>query len=91
MSKTIIIKYDGNYLAIDADNIYAITCTEAKIMGKPGVVKYSVEVYTLSDEMIEAGRAAWKKAFSDYELYMTTGIVRDHIWDEFAEDGSKIL
>ena len=52
---------------------------------------FSIEVYTLSDEMLEAGRNAWKKAFSDYELYMTTGIVRDHIWNEFADDGSKIL
>jgi hypothetical protein len=52
---------------------------------------YSVEVYSLSDEMIEQGRQAWMQAFSDWRLYNETGIVSKHNWFEFNEDGSKVL
>lgn len=52
---------------------------------------YTIEVYTLSDEMIEQGRKAWKAAFADWKLYVETGIISNHIWHEFHDDGSKIL
>ena len=52
---------------------------------------YTIEVYTLSDEMIEQGRKAWKAAFADWKLYVETGIISNHIWHEFNDDGSKIL
>ncbi len=52
---------------------------------------FSVEVYTLSDEMIEQGRKAYKRAFDDWKIYCDTGIVSGYIWNEFGEDGSLIL
>jgi exodeoxyribonuclease VIII len=52
---------------------------------------YSVEVYSLSDEMIEQGRQAWKQAFSDWRLYNEAGIVSKHNWFDFNDDGSKVL
>ena len=52
---------------------------------------HSIEVYSLGEEMIEQGRRAWKSAFADWKLYIDTGIISNHIWDEFNDDGSKIL
>ena len=52
---------------------------------------YSVEVYTLSDDMIEQGRKAWKRAFDDWKIYSETGIVSGYIWNDFDDDGSLIL
>ena len=49
---------------------------------------YSVEVYTLSDDMIEQGRKAWKRAFDDWKIYSETGIVSGYIWKDFDDDGS---
>ena len=55
------------------------------------VYPYTVEVYTLSDEMIEQGRNAWKQAFSDYEMYLETGVVPSYNWYQYANDGSYLL
>jgi hypothetical protein len=52
---------------------------------------YTVEVYALSEELIEQGRVAWKKAFSDYKLYIECGIVSGYNWNEFKEDGSLVI
>tara|TARA_R100001480_G_scaffold89833_6_gene96631 strand:- start:3250 stop:4005 length:756 start_codon:yes stop_codon:yes gene_type:complete len=52
---------------------------------------FSVEVYTLSDEMIEQGRKAWQRAFDDWKIYCDTGVVSGYIWNEFDNDGSLIL
>jgi hypothetical protein len=52
---------------------------------------HSIEVYSLGEAMIEQGRRAWKSAFADWKLYIDTGIISNHIWDEFNEDGSKVL
>ena len=52
---------------------------------------FSCEVYTLSDDFLEAGRQAWKQAFADYKLYVDTGIISKHNWFDFDDDGSKIL
>ena len=52
---------------------------------------YSVEVYTLGEDLIEAGRTAWKTAFSDWKLYVDTGVISKHNWFDFDDDGSKVL
>lgn len=52
---------------------------------------FSVEVYTLSDEFLDQGRRAWKKAFSDWKLYVDSGIVSGYNWSDFCDDGSLIL
>jgi hypothetical protein len=52
---------------------------------------FSVEVYGLSDEMIEQGRKVWKRSFSDWKIYVETGIVSGYHWNEFNNDGSLIL
>jgi len=52
---------------------------------------FSVEVYSLSNEMIDQGRKAWKRAFADWKIYKETGIVSGYIWESFNQDGSLIL
>lgn len=52
---------------------------------------FSVEVYTLSNEMIEQGRKAWKAAFADWKIYCDTGVISSYIWNDFDNDGSLIL
>ena len=52
---------------------------------------FSVEVYGLSDTMIEQGRNAWKRALNDWKIYKDTGIVSGFIWNDFSDDGSLIL
>ena len=52
---------------------------------------FSVEVYALSDEMIQQGRKGWQRAFNDWKIYDETGIISGFIWNEFNNDGSLIL
>lgn len=52
---------------------------------------FTVEVYALSEEMIEQGRNAWKQAFLDYEMYLETGVVPSYNWHQYANDGSYLL
>ena len=52
---------------------------------------FSVEVYGLSTEMIERGSMGWKKAFSDWKIYVETGIISGYNWNNFSNDGSLIL
>ena len=52
---------------------------------------FSVEVYTLSKEMIEQGRNAWKQAFADYQMYLETGVEPSYNWHQYANDGSYLL
>jgi len=52
---------------------------------------YTVEVYALGEELIEQGRRAWQKAFSDYKLYIECGIVSGYNWNDFKDDGSLVI
>jgi len=52
---------------------------------------FTVEVYGLSDEMIESGRKGWQKAFQDWKLYIETGLISGYNWNNFNNDGSLIL
>ena len=52
---------------------------------------FYVEVYALSDEMIQQGRKGWQRAFNDWKIYVETGIISGFIWNEFNNDGSLIL
>lgn len=52
---------------------------------------FSVEVYGLSEEMIEQGRRGWQRAFNDWKIYVETGIISGYIWANFSDDGSLIL
>lgn len=51
---------------------------------------YSVQVYTLSEEMLDQGRHAYKQALADWQLYKETGIITGYK-GERADDGSIIL
>lgn len=52
---------------------------------------FTVEVYALSEEMIEQGRLAWKQAFADYQMYLETGVIPSYNWYQYANDGSYLL
>lgn len=71
------------------DNIPGIN--HFKFITVETVYPFSVEVYTLSEEMLEQGRNAWKAAFKDYELYLETGISTSYNWYQYAKDGSYLL
>jgi len=52
---------------------------------------HTCEVYTLSDEMIEFGRNAYKQAFEKWKIYLESGNVPGYHWYQFAKDGSYVL
>ena len=52
---------------------------------------HTCEVYTLSDEMIEFGRNAYKQAFEKWKIYLESGNVPSYHWYQFAKDGSYVL
>ena len=52
---------------------------------------YTVEVYGLSEDLIERGREAWKNAFYDYKFYLNTGIITGYRNSNRDEDGTIIL
>lgn len=52
---------------------------------------YTVEVFAMSDDMIEYGRDAWRIAFKSWKEYLETNDVGSFYWEQFNKDGSLIL
>lgn len=52
---------------------------------------YSIEVYGLSDDMIERGRFEYKKALESWKLYKDTGVILGYESENRNEDGSIII
>lgn len=52
---------------------------------------YTIEVYSLSEEMIEKGRNAYKSAIESWKLYLDTGVVSGYKGYEYAKDGSILI
>ena len=52
---------------------------------------FSVVVYSMSDDMIESGKLAWRTAFKQWKKYKQTGVATQYTWDNKNNDGSLIL
>ena len=52
---------------------------------------YSVEVFAMSDDMIEYGKDAWRVAFDCWKEYLETNDTGGFWWENFNDDGSLIL
>ena len=52
---------------------------------------FSVVVYSMSDDMIEYGRLAWRTAFKQWKKYKQTGVATQYTWDNKNNDGSLIV
>jgi len=52
---------------------------------------YTVEVFAMSEDMIEYGRDAWRIAFNGWKEYLETNNVGSFYWEQFNKDGSLIL
>lgn len=52
---------------------------------------FSIEVYALSDEIIEHGKQACQKALDDWRFYLTTKIEKGYTAAGYMDDGSLIL
>ena len=52
---------------------------------------FSVVVYSMSDDMIESGKLAWRTAFKQWKKYKQTGVATQYTWDNKNNDGSLIV
>jgi hypothetical protein len=52
---------------------------------------YTVEVFAMSDDVIEYGKDAWRIAFNSWKEYLETNDVGSFYWEHFNKDGSLIL
>ena len=52
---------------------------------------YNIQIYSMSDNMIEAGQFAWRSAFNLWKQYLKDGSMGGFIWDDVNDDGSLIL
>ena len=52
---------------------------------------YTIEVYSLNDDMIKIGREAYTQALLDWGFYLTTGIEKGYHAAGVMDDGSLIL
>ena len=52
---------------------------------------YDVAVYSLSEDLIEKGKLAWRIAFDSYKNYKEKNIVSGFNWDTLNNDGSLII
>jgi hypothetical protein len=52
---------------------------------------YTVEVFAMSDDMIEYGKDAWRIAFNSWKEYLETNDVGSFYWEQFNKDGSLVL
>ena len=52
---------------------------------------YDVAVYSLSDDLIEKGKLAWRIAFDSWKQYINNSEIKGFHWEDINEDGSHIL
>lgn len=52
---------------------------------------YTLEVFAMSEDMIEYGRDAWRIAFNSWKEYLETNDVGSFYWEQFNKDGSLVL
>ena len=52
---------------------------------------FDVAVYSLSDDLIEKGKVAWRTAFNMWSNYIKDNKVSGFYWDDVNEDGSLIV
>tara|TARA_R100000654_G_scaffold69416_1_gene98990 strand:+ start:11959 stop:12723 length:765 start_codon:yes stop_codon:yes gene_type:complete len=52
---------------------------------------YDVAVYSLSDNLIEKGKQAWRLAFKSWRQYIINNKIQGFHWQDINEDGSHIL
>ena len=52
---------------------------------------YDVAVHSLSEDLIEKGKLAWRIAFDSYKNYKEKNIVSGFNWDTLNNDGSLIV
>ena len=52
---------------------------------------YTVEVFAMSDDMIDYGKDAWRIAFNSWKEYLETNDVGSFYWEQFNKDGSLVL
>ena len=52
---------------------------------------YDVCVYSLSEDVIEKGKIAWRIAFSQWKKYIENNTISGFYWENFNKDGSLIL
>ena len=62
-----------------------------KFIAVQNTYPYTVEVYTLGEELLERGRHAWKQAFKDYEIYKETQVITSYNWHLYGNDGSFVF
>ena len=62
-----------------------------KFIAVQNTYPYTVEVYTLGEELLERGRNAWKQAFKDYEIYKETQVITSYNWHLYDNDGSFVI
>ena len=52
---------------------------------------YQVEVYGMSNEIIEYGKNAWRIAFESWKEYLENSNIKGYWWENFNNDGSLVL
>ena len=86
-----VYKYGYHLQAAFYSDMLGVPAENFRFIAVETQYPYSVEVYGLSEEMIDQGRRAWKRSFNDWKIYKETGIISGYNWSEFSEDGSLIL
>ena len=52
---------------------------------------FDVAVYSLSDDLIEKGKMAWRQSFNNWKNYKEKNLISGYYWEDINEDGSYIL
>jgi hypothetical protein len=84
-------KYGYPLQAVCYSKLLGVDPTNFKFIAVETNHPFSVQVYTLSDDMINYGKNQLRKALSEWQFYLETKIVNLYSSDDLAEDGSLIL
>jgi len=52
---------------------------------------YNIEVYSMTEELIDRGRKAWKLAFQQYKTFFETGTIKGCHWEDKNKSGIIVL
>lgn len=89
--KSSIYKYAYHLQACFYSEALGYDPSEFRFIAIENKYPYDVAVYSLSEDLIEKGKLAWRIAFDSYRNYKEKNIVSGFNWDTLNNDGSLIV
>ena len=86
-----IYNYAYHLQAVFYSDMLGYQAEEFKFIVVENKAPYNIEVYSMTEELIDRGRKAWKLAFQEYKTFFKTGAINGCHWEDKNKSGIIVL